>query len=189
DADGNYAFFSSQGSDIQPSQKPDVVARASGTFVVNENNIIVNNNGTSFSSPIIAGSLACLMQALPNLNIEQIKQYIRQSASQYTSPDYFLGYGIPDFGLALNNALSVQEMDAETMKIYPNPVQDELYLQLPTEFVFSDAMIFDITGTLILSKTISTSAETVNLSVLQSGMYILRLHSEDGAETFKFIKQ
>lgn len=189
DAEGNYAFFSSQGSAIQPTLKPDVVARAFGTFVVDENNMIINNNGTSFSSPVIAGSVACLMQALPNLNTEQIKQYIRQSASQYNTPDYLIGYGIPDFGLALSNALSVPEIDFEIISVYPNPVQDELYLQLPSEFVFSNAIIFDMTGKLVFNKVLSTATETINLSTLQSGLYLLRFQSGDEVTTFKLIKQ
>ena len=49
DENGDYASFSSQGSAFQPTQKPDVVARGASAFVINENNTIVNNNGTSFS--------------------------------------------------------------------------------------------------------------------------------------------
>ena len=65
DANGNYASFSSQGSAFQPTQKPNVVARGAGSFIIDQNNNIGQNNGTSFSSPIMAGAMACLMQALP----------------------------------------------------------------------------------------------------------------------------
>lgn len=189
DADGNYASFSSQGSAIQPTQKPDVVARALGTFVVNPNDIIVSTNGTSFSSPLIAGSVASLMQALPNLNIDQIKQYIRQSASQYNSPDYLLGFGIPDFGVALSMALSVEEANFETIKVYPNPVKDMLYLQLPTAFKSSQVTIFDVTGKLILQKTLTIPQENIDIAALSSGLYILNLQSEQESFSVKLIKQ
>lgn len=189
DANGNYASFSSQGSAIQPTQKPDVVARALGTFVVDVNNNIVPLNGTSFSSPLIAGSVACLMQALPNFSIDQIKQYIRQSASQYNSPDYLLGFGIPDFGLALGIALSVEEANFETLKVYPNPVGDKVYLQLPSTFVTSQASIFDVTGKLILQKTLAMPLESIDISSLTSGLYILNLQSEQGSLSVKLIKQ
>ncbi len=189
DAEGNYASFSSQGSAIQPTQKPDVVARALGTFVVNPNDVISSTNGTSFSSPLIAGAVACLMQALPNLNIDQIKQYIRQSASQYNSPDYLLGFGIPDFGLALSNALSVEEANFETVKVYPNPVKDMLYLQLPSTFETSQMTIFDVTGKLILQKTLTMSQENIDIASFASGLYILNLQSEQESISVKLIKQ
>ena len=35
--------------------------------------------------------------------------YVRQSASQYTTPEDLLGYGIPDLYLAKNIALSLDE--------------------------------------------------------------------------------
>ncbi|MBT8287633.1 MAG: S8 family serine peptidase, partial [Bacteroidia bacterium] len=93
DANGDYAAFSSQGSIVQPTQKPDVMARGSGSSVINFSASILQNNGTSFSSPILAGAAACLMQALPDLTPDQLKSIIRQSASQYDSPDFFMGYG------------------------------------------------------------------------------------------------
>ncbi len=189
DSDGIYAAFSSQGSAIQPTQKPDVVARAQSAFVVNENDEIITNSGTSFSSPIIAGAVACLMQALPDLTIDQIKQYIRQSSSQFSTPDNLLGFGIPDFGLALSNALSIPENEFQKIKLYPNPVKGSLFLQLPSSFEIVDAAIFDITGKLILQKTMTNSLETMDMSFLASGLYFLNLQVNDSKFTYKLIKQ
>src|SRR5690606_14048259 len=93
--DGLYVPFSSRGSALQPTQKPDVVAQGLGSVVIDEMDTIVTNNGTSFSAPILTGALACLWQAIPKANAEQVKQFVRLSSSQYRSPDYFLGYGIP----------------------------------------------------------------------------------------------
>ena len=188
DADGNYAFFSSIGSDAQPTQKPDVVAKAFGAAVVDETDTIVNNNGTSFSSPIIAGAVACLMQALPDLDINEIKQFIRQSSSQYDAPDNFLGYGIPDFGLALTNAMSVQEEEYQLINFYPNPVSDVLTLQLPEAFQNAEVSIFDITGKLVLNKLLSLSQEAIDMSGFSSGMYLLNLQSNESNLTVKLIK-
>ena len=90
DLDGDYAGFSSQGSALQATQKPDVAARGVAAFVIDDDNNITNNNGTSFSSPIMAGGIASLWQALPNATNEEIKDYVRMSASQYTTPDFFV---------------------------------------------------------------------------------------------------
>ena len=91
-ADGTFASFSSVGSPIQPTQKPDVAAQGQASVVIDINDVIVSLDGTSFSSPILAGGIVCLWEALPNLNNNQIIQLVRESASQYNNPDYSLGY-------------------------------------------------------------------------------------------------
>lgn len=189
DSNGNYASFSSQGSDIQPTLKPDVVARAQSTFVISENNNIINNSGTSFSSPIIAGAVACLMQALPSLNMDDLKQAIRQSSSQFNNPDYFLGYGIPDFGLALTNALNVDENQLEIFEIYPNPVRDVLFLHIPSNYNNSELEIFDLTGKQITNRKLNGSSEALDISFLSAGVYIVRFHSDEASKSLKLIKQ
>lgn len=187
DSDGVYASFSSQGNSTQPSLKPDVVARAASTFVIDENDGITNNNGTSFSSPIMAGAVACLMQALPDMSIEEIKHFIRMSASQYTTPDYFLGYGIPNMQLALTMALSVQEESVGQLKIFPNPVMNQLHIQMP---ITNDSsfIIFDVLGKAVLQQNLNHSHNVIDTSLMNSGLYILRITSPSGSKTFKLIK-
>jgi len=187
DSDGAYVSFSSQGSAAQSTLKPDVVARAASTFVIDQFDVVVNNNGTSFSSPIMAGAMACLKQALPSMSNEQLKQFTRMSASQYTTPDFMMGYGIPDMQLALNLALSVPEETYGELKIFPNPVNNELHIQLPSDDT-TKLMIFDVLGKLVLETSFNSSYQKINTSSMNSGMYILRIESSSGSKTFKLIK-
>ncbi len=125
DGSGNYAGFSSHGPSYDGRVKPDVVAQGSYVCIVNpvSGGFILDGNGTSFSSPILAGMSACLWQANPSLSNMQIAQAIKQSASQYENPDDFLGYGIPDFVLA-NNILTIISGPDNVQgyfEIYPNP--------------------------------------------------------------------
>jgi subtilisin family serine protease len=53
--------------------------------------------GTSFSTPIVCGLVACLWQALPNKTALQLIDIIRRSANQYNEPTNLYGFGIPDF--------------------------------------------------------------------------------------------
>jgi subtilisin family serine protease len=57
--------------------------------------------GTSFSTPIVCGIVACLWQGLPGKTAREIMELVRRSASQADDPDNILGYGIPDFWQAL----------------------------------------------------------------------------------------
>ncbi|MBR9915822.1 MAG: S8 family serine peptidase [Algicola sp.] len=188
DANGDYVAFSSQGSAFQTTQKPDVAAQGAAAAVVNASNTIVGNNGTSFSSPIVAGGIASLWQALPNATNEDIKNYVRMSASQYTTPDYLIGYGIPDFQLALNIGLSLQEVTYLQFKVFPNPVNDILTVQIPTLNDVTVLRVFDILGKRVLEQNITESSTSLDTSAMAPGMYILNFQSGETIKTYKLIK-
>ncbi len=188
DSEGMYASFSSQGSNAQPTQKPDVVARGAGAAVVNSNNTIINNNGTSFSSPIMAGAIASLWQALPNASHEEIKDFVRQSASQFNTPDFFLGYGIPNFETALDIGLSVPEENFIQFKVFPNPVQSLLTIQIPQSSEPTTLKVYNVIGKLILEQDISQSETTLNMASMASGVYILSFENDNASKQFKLIK-
>ncbi len=93
-----YAYFSSQGPSSDKRIKPDVMAMGAGVFVsATKGQAIKTASGTSFSGPIIAGSVACLMQAFPNKSNIEIMNAIRRCSSNAKHPNGKLGYGIPDF--------------------------------------------------------------------------------------------
>ena len=190
DANGNYASFSSRGDGTQPSQKPDVVAQGQASYVITQNDIITTSNGTSFSSPILAGGVACLWQAIPTLTNSQIMQLVRESASQYNNPDNFLGHGIPNLQLALSNGLSLLDFeDPElVLKIFPNPVSDEIFLSVPDDKKVS-INIFDILGKLVVDSYFDNIKNSVNVSTLSKGIYIAKLQLGNQSNTIKLIKE
>ncbi len=189
-ASGNYASFSSQGSSAQTTQKPDVVAQGQASFVINTNDNLITLNGTSFSAPILAGGVVCLWQALPTLNNQQIMQLVRESASQYNSPDNFLGYGIPDLSLALANGLSLVEFQNETtkLKVYPNPVSSLLYVEIPSQYDTANVKLYDILGKKVLEKTVSSTQNKINVSNLSKGVYLAKIEANGLSITKKIIK-
>ncbi|MEM6515890.1 MAG: S8 family serine peptidase [Bacteroidota bacterium] len=187
-ANGEYASFSSQGSEAQATLKPDIVAQGQGAAVVDDSNSIVNNNGTSFSSPIMAGGLASLWQALPDATNEEIKQYAKASASQFNNPDFFLGFGIPNLANALNIGLSVQEETFEKVTIFPNPVRDILTIQIPSREALNELNIVDLTGKIVMSLVLNQNATELDISGLAKGIYILNIQSGNVSSAFKLIK-
>lgn len=89
--------FSSIGPSADGRVKPDVMALGAHAAVVNGRGKLVNANGTSFSSPITCGMVACLWQALPDKTAYEIMDLVRASADRFNAPDNIFGYGIPDF--------------------------------------------------------------------------------------------
>jgi serine protease AprX len=187
-ASGVIASFSSRGSAFQPNWKPDVVAQGQATYVVSESGSIITNNGTSFSSPITAGAVACLWQALPNASNSEIMDYVRQSASQYLTPDYNYGYGIPDLGLALNIGLSLQDKEILEFIMFPNPVEDILYFKFPNTIDQSILTIYNVLGKVVLKKNIEKSLNSIDVSSLASGLYVISIQSGHSTKSFKLIK-
>lgn len=188
DKDGNYVNFSSQGSSAQATLKPDVVAQGFNSAVVDASNTITTNNGTSISSPLIAGGLASLWQALPEASNEDIKQYVRASSTQFNTPDYFLGFGIPNLELALNVGLSVRNESAQEFKIYPNPAVSSLTIKTPTLKTFTVLSITDLTGKKIIERGLIQNETKLDISNLDTGVYILNIQSAAVSNSYKLIK-
>lgn len=192
DASKNYAAFSSVGTIYQNFQKPDVVAQGQTSYIITESDNIATANGTSFSSPIMAGGVACLWQALPNYTNSEILEFIRASASQFNNPDNFLGFGIPNLDVALNKALSLPEnpeKNDKTFTVYPNPVSNILNINSSALWNNGIIDIYDVLGRKIQMYKITPNLKVIDVSTLANGIYLLRASLKKDTQTFKFIKE
>ena len=91
------AAFSSVGPTQDGRVKPDVVALGAPARVISGRGTITSSMGTSFSSPVVCGLVACLWQAMPDKTAEEIMEIIRRTGNNYQHPDNIYGYGVPDF--------------------------------------------------------------------------------------------
>ncbi len=94
--DGVLAPFSSIGNTADNRIKPDIVAVGQGTDVMRTDGNQGKANGTSFSSPVMCGMVACLWQACPDLTAKEVIELVRRSGDRADYPDNIYGYGIPD---------------------------------------------------------------------------------------------
>jgi hypothetical protein len=76
---------------------------------------------------------------------------------------------------------------------YPNPVQTELRITLPTKWQNKPVVLelFNVNGQLVSKKATNTASQTevVNLSLLQSGFYTVKAYCEGEMATQKIVKQ
>lgn len=128
---GTRASFSSWGPTPDGRIKPDVAAQGRFTVVASMNKYdITRTNGTSFSSPVMAGMVASLRQAFPHKTSEEIKDAIKLSGSISSQPDSSLGYGIPNFFFAYMTMLDASIIIDHKGRLYytPKPIKDQLHL-------------------------------------------------------------
>lgn len=178
---GVKSSFSSIGPTVDNRIKPDVTAQGSGTALINTAGTVTTGNGTSYSSPLVAGGMACLMQAFPNLTPQQIVDAVRAGASQSTLPDNLLGYGIPNFG-STQQTLSNAVVHTDSISYYMQ--NNVLYVVAPGQNLTS-IKLYNLSGQQVLLHAVLQDG-SVDLTELTGGIYIFRL---DGfARGFKFVR-
>jgi hypothetical protein len=192
DAGEQYVSFSSRGPNFAGVIKPDVMAKGRDAAIVNQNGNVSEASGTSFSSPIMAGAVASLWQAAPNLKNDVIMQVIRESAHLYNAPTDEMGYGIPNFGDALDALLllSVEDqMQENNFALYPNPVTTQINISFPKSAENAEFALYNVLGERILQTRINTMKNSIDVSGLSSGMYIASITSNNKTTSYKIIKE
>jgi len=192
---GYYASFSSTGPTYDGRIKPNVMAMGQGTAVVDIYGNVTYGSGTSFSSPLTAGCIACLWQSKLGKNNMTVMQSVMQTASQFNKPDSLMGYGIPDF-LAAFQTLSVGQRECanhNNFTVSPSFFIDNLIItnELNRDENFSLSLL-DVQGKLILEKEFQGGNRYFYLRDeirnLKPGLYILQISYSSGFDSFKLIK-
>jgi hypothetical protein len=194
DKNGIRASFSSVGPAYGGAVKPNAAAVGASTSLITSSGVLGYSSGTSFSSPVLAGMGACLLQANPYANAKQIKMAIEQSAHQFSKPDSLLGYGVPDFEKA-DKYLKVnisQEITAKnSWSVWPNPFSNYLWLQNFERTKNEDCLVsfYNLQGLLVWQSKYSRSDQILikNLDQLPNGLLLLKINSGNIEENFKIL--
>jgi len=216
---GDLTNFSSLGPTLDGRNKPEI--SAPGSAVVSSVSSFANldgytvihtaisggkiykwvaMSGTSMSSPAVSGVVALMLQANPNLSVDQVREIIFDNARNdektgdlhaNDSISYEWGYGKIDAVRCVNAAydkLSIEEAARQMapLTVYPNPATDQVILLTGSNLPAS-MQLFSIDGRLLHSQTIG-SETTVDLSDLPHGVYIVRVSDRVGVRTARMVK-
>ncbi len=121
------AVFSSRGpSSCDGSIFPEVVAPGVHIRTAGLNSLYVLIDGTSFSSPHVAGVMALLFSAFPSLTVSQLEDALTQSATDLgpTGPDNDYGNGLVNALAAYNLLSGIPDLSVHD----PVPPADDLQL-------------------------------------------------------------
>ncbi|MGZ6523332.1 MAG: S8 family serine peptidase [Bacteroidia bacterium] len=203
DSTGLIASFSSRGPTFDGRIKPNTCAQGVDAVVASPLGDVERENGTSFSTPITAGAVACLWQAHPAANLIDLLYAIERSASQYFTPDSIKGYGIPNFcmadsilnylGLGIN---SYQLNDDQALNVYPNPFTNSFELNFySSKKQTVQIELLDVSGREIFKEEKNVNGNSNNqfslseLEKFSKGIYLLRLITPEKTYFKKVVKQ
>lgn len=177
--------FSSRGPSADGRVKPDVCAMGANITVPRENGILRTGSGTSFSGPIIAGMVACLMQAHPMRSNSEIFNAIIQSADRYTRADSLYGYGIPDLliadSLLQKMSLGIHEpKPALDFDLYPNPSRGTIKVRTHPGSTYT---LYGPAGRVLTKGSCNNWINFIDLTAYAAGNYYLEIQKDSGSVT------
>ena len=189
--EGNVSSFSSRGFNANGGIKPSIVAIGEGTTINFSNGNYIRSNGTSFSSPVMAGLLACYWQKNRSWTSNDIRKSVYESADNYWKPNPDIGFGKVDF-LKATNPIALPK-DTLIIRIYPNPssssaiaefMSDKEILDSEYQLYFFDKKIGS--QKLVIKKGLNQLF--IDLSGKSTGLYFLKIKMDNYFLSAKFEK-
>mgnify|MGYP006158191263 CR=1 FL=1 len=108
--------------------------------------------------------------------------FLKLTSTSPTSTNYQTPYQFN-----ITTTLSNIDNDLTSFEYYPNPVKDILHLD---NITLSKASIYSVLGQLINTKTFENeTSNTLDLSSLESGIYLIVLENDSLQKTIKVIKE
>ncbi|PVW17343.1 T9SS type A sorting domain-containing protein [Marixanthomonas spongiae] len=150
-----------------------------GENVFSEN----GNNGQTFA---LYNNTPNTLQAINNCWIEGQESTEQQVEDVifHVVDDASLGEVI--FDPFLCGVLSIDENTIENFSFYPNPATNQI--QFDNRFSFSEITVYDVTGKLIVAKSLSEGKNTVPLNI-PSGVYFATFSNGKASTTEKLVIQ
>ncbi len=209
------AGFSSRGHVTADSSfriKPNICAPGVSVRSARPGGAYGNSSGTSMAGPHVAGVVALMISANPELagQVEVIEDIIEHTAIPKTTdqecgglPGFFIpnntyGYGRIDALAAVEAALALIETSTEEeslstlVKVYPNPFSNELLIglnQVRGEVQFE---LYDMQGRVMHKEKMSgdfQSLHHINMSDQMPGIYFYRICNEGTVQAGKLAKK
>lgn len=86
-----------------------------------------------------------------------------------------------------SSALNLSQQQNYAVTVYPNPTKSKLNITLAKNTTIKSIHIYNVIGQLVHTNTYSS--ETIDVSELKNGTYFIKIISDNGIATSKFIKE
>jgi hypothetical protein len=81
---------------------------------------------------------------------------------------------------------NISPLKVSTLKLYPNPVRDELFVKSDTGI--ESIIVYGLQGNVLLRSNVHSSSATLSLGFLSRGIYVIQIKRADAVSTHKIIK-
>jgi subtilisin family serine protease len=190
-SDSVRASVSSRGYTADGRIKPDLMAMGSATAIVTGYGSIINSNGTSFATPILAGLGACLRGAFPAIPASDLINAIKAKGNHSENPDSLYGYGIPDVNAVYDSLLNLSHIQplsewGKLVRFFIDHNRLYIVYNNDSETLKTKLEIYSLSGSKVFQTPVF-SDDSVDISSLKKGVYIARIFLNSLPVTFKFI--
>lgn len=153
-----------------------------------ENNSTYGNySGTSMAAPMVAGLAGLVKSHFPNMSAVQIRQRIIQGCEDISQQNPGLngqiGAGRINAFRTLGN-VSIAEVTANEITVWPNPCSDKLYLSKPSSLHIQNLQLMDMAGRVVIR---SSRTEALDISSLSAGIYVISINTDSKQITSKLV--
>lgn len=122
------AGYSSVGPTTDGRIKPEVMAMGTNNYTARfgpgSSGYINSSSGTSLACPMVAAVCALMLSVNPDLTPVEVKEILKSTADNSTSPNNLIGWGIVDAFSAVQKAQNEKALypqDYTLLQNYPNP--------------------------------------------------------------------
>lgn len=159
-----------------------------GTFTSDGTNNKLVNGGTHVTQTTAGNSKKTwnFNWKAPNTDVGAIKFYASGLAGNGsgTGGDQVVTTTSSSF-----NVLGISEAKRLDFEMYPNPASERVTIQLPSGSDTATVEFYDYVGRLALTQTVTSSDNKIDVNNLTSGVYILKVLSNNKIGSQKFIKK
>lgn len=149
--------------------------------------VVIDNDNTSSDPQVLTGSHNWSSSAETRNDENTVVVHDANIANQYYQAFHYL-YTLASGVLTVNSST----FNETALTLYPNPTSNSITLKNSGEDNLENCSIvlYDFMGKKVFENEIGyLSSETIDVSNQQSGVYILKLKSNDKVKSFKVIKQ
>ena len=82
---------------------------------------------------------------------------------------------------------AIEEMTSTSLLVYPNPVNDRLYIEAEVEI--EEVVVYDVFGRQQELSAISGQQSVVDVTSLNSGVYFVKVVTRNGETVKRFVKK
>ncbi len=83
-------------------------------------------------------------------------------------------------------ATAIEESQLEDLRCYPNPVSENLILEIPASYTNSfEYFLSDINGKIMTAKTVYSGSNIIEMKSFAAGEYLLKVIEPESGKTFE----